>query len=276
MAKWGFWDWVGYGVLFMAALVEAFNAALKSAPELSAAMPSFLTGPVIGFLPLLFILLATLILGLRALGLLPARATSRPEYVSPYAGKTAAPAHDMRDTADKIFPPTVTLWNPRGLFVGHMGMDTPKLETDFYVEIWAKVFNATGVAIAAHHIQGLVKYQDGDEKISLPAPQFRAGAAPKSVANNSEFMVVLEQRIPAEIVRKINAQLSAGTAANFDLNSLDIWLEPVGGPDERARLPIWNGMTLKKYQDRILVGQVTEIRMQAASLSIATSGFQSR
>ena len=86
MAKWGYWDWIGYAVLGVAAIIEAINTSLRAAPDLSANLPSFLTGGIIGYLPLLFFVVATLILVLRAFGYLPSRKTGKqnsPEILEP-------------------------------------------------------------------------------------------------------------------------------------------------------------------------------------------------
>lgn len=62
MREWRFWDWIGYACLFIAALVEAAEEALKHAPRIDAVMPSFISSGIWAFMPLILILVGTAIL----------------------------------------------------------------------------------------------------------------------------------------------------------------------------------------------------------------------
>jgi hypothetical protein len=62
MAKWTFWEWVAYAVLFLAAIIIAADEGVKLAPDLLPAMKGILGSPWWAFSPLALILFATAIL----------------------------------------------------------------------------------------------------------------------------------------------------------------------------------------------------------------------
>jgi hypothetical protein len=73
MADWGFWEWVAYAVLFVAAIILAADQGIKLAPDLSGSLRWLLASPWWAFAPLALILLATGILVSRELGWLGSR-----------------------------------------------------------------------------------------------------------------------------------------------------------------------------------------------------------
>lgn len=75
MRDWGFWEWVAYATIWVGALIIAADAGLKlTKGSLRETAAPLLESPVWAFLPLICIILGTLILGSRELGLLGERA----------------------------------------------------------------------------------------------------------------------------------------------------------------------------------------------------------
>jgi hypothetical protein len=72
MSDWKFWDWLAYGVLFIAAAIIAADTGLKLSPELAHQLPLFLESAWWGFSPLGLFVIGTIVLILRALGLVGA------------------------------------------------------------------------------------------------------------------------------------------------------------------------------------------------------------
>lgn len=70
MREWKFWDLTAYGCLIIAALVVAYDTALKGTPNLAAQLPSI--EGYWGFIPLLLIAIGTLIFLVRAMLYKPA------------------------------------------------------------------------------------------------------------------------------------------------------------------------------------------------------------
>jgi hypothetical protein len=73
MARWGFWDWVAYACLGIAALGLAAGTAMHEQPTLWDKLPSFFTDPKWGYVPIVLFALGSLILAIR--------------YVAPLVGK---------------------------------------------------------------------------------------------------------------------------------------------------------------------------------------------
>ena len=66
MARWGFWDWVAYLCLGIAALGLAAGAALNGEPaEILTRLPDFVTSPKWAYLPIMLFALGTVILVIR-------------------------------------------------------------------------------------------------------------------------------------------------------------------------------------------------------------------
>jgi hypothetical protein len=130
------------------------------------------------------------------------------------------PQHD-----DKSDSRTVTLWNADGLYVGEMGVDTPKLANDYYIEFWVRGFNATGTQAEVRKVTGSINYrEDGNTKgVDLPTPQlFSRG--PESFPNFAEIFLVFGQRVPSETAKRILEQLAGGDKVLLNLNSLNVQL----------------------------------------------------
>ena len=72
MHEWGLWEWVGYTTLSVTAVLSAVDMALKSMPDLAAKIDrsSRNARTLLGFLPLLFLVIATATLGGRAIGVI--------------------------------------------------------------------------------------------------------------------------------------------------------------------------------------------------------------
>jgi hypothetical protein len=65
MRHWGFWDWVGYFCLLVAAVIMAADTGFKLSPDLAAHLPHFIEGPFWGFAPVGLVLLGTVVLLIR-------------------------------------------------------------------------------------------------------------------------------------------------------------------------------------------------------------------
>lgn len=87
MAKWGFWEWVAYAVLFVAAIIIATDQGIKLSPDLASLFNGVLTSPYWGFAPLVLLLLATGILvgrDLEWIGKRSVRIGDYPKWPDPY------------------------------------------------------------------------------------------------------------------------------------------------------------------------------------------------
>jgi hypothetical protein len=67
MRDWGFWDWVAYATLFIAALIIAAETGVRLAPELQEYF-GFMRSAAWGFAPLILVVAGTVILISRSFG----------------------------------------------------------------------------------------------------------------------------------------------------------------------------------------------------------------
>jgi hypothetical protein len=66
MRHWTFWEWVAYGVILVSALILAADQGFKLEPDLMRQLPEFFHSAWWGFAPLVLVVIATIILLLRA------------------------------------------------------------------------------------------------------------------------------------------------------------------------------------------------------------------
>jgi hypothetical protein len=94
MAKWTFWEWVAYAVLFVAAIIVAADQGVKLAPDLASSTAGILHSPWWAFSPVALILLATVILISREIGWIGAKAPAATAIV---AGLSSQGEQDYSD-----------------------------------------------------------------------------------------------------------------------------------------------------------------------------------
>lgn len=79
LAHWGFWEWIAYSAIAIAAIVSALDLGLKHAPMVAQFIPSFVRGPVFGLLPFCAILVSAGIFGASQLGLIHPKTAAHSE-----------------------------------------------------------------------------------------------------------------------------------------------------------------------------------------------------
>jgi hypothetical protein len=75
MARWGFWDWMAYCCIGIAALGLAVGAALKEEPAMFERLPAVFTSPKWAYVPIILFALGSFILAVRFVGPLFMRAS---------------------------------------------------------------------------------------------------------------------------------------------------------------------------------------------------------
>jgi len=180
-----------------------------------------------------------------------------------------------------FFSPAVTQSEPppwigeKGLYVGFMQIDANKLADDLYVDIVIRGFNASGLPIQVANIIGSVGYRivEGSsavEKGVLPLPKWITDRGPTTgLEHLAEFQLILEQRVPKTLANMFVKSLDTGHV-QFDLQDLNAG---VTAGENRLRLPLWSGITLRRYSNDLTSGRIITARLQAGSYAInPTSG----
>ena len=88
----------------------------------------------------------------------------------------------------------------------------------------------------------------------MPTPRIKEEVAPTSIGRG-EFLVVLEQRVPRSLAERMGQMIDAGDTVSMGLNDLNIL---ISSPHEKVRLPLWNGITIRRMQDFVLSGRIIE------------------
>ncbi len=131
MSRWGFWDWVGYACLGVAAFGLAAGAAMRDQPNLWAKLPDFLTDSRWGYVPAILFALGTFILAV--------------EYVAPLFKRSPPPIQQVKEDEKKpevgIRTRVVIDVKPdhlMGLYRDHTHIQAEKL-AEAYIGKWIKI-----------------------------------------------------------------------------------------------------------------------------------------
>jgi hypothetical protein len=183
------------------------------------------------------------------------------EHVVDGAAKPLRPAHQTVAAPEP--------WNPQGLYVGLVHVDTQHLEKDLLIEIAARFFNGTGATVDVSKVTGWITYffstqMKPGEGVKLPVPQLlddRGGI--NAIAANHEGQAVLGQRVPREVASRILEQLANGETLCLSLDGLNLIVEASSHDKEPLRMPLWNAVTLKKDWPVPFVGRLITVNVSA-------------
>jgi len=69
------------------------------------------------------------------------------------------------------------------------------------------------------------------------------------------FVVMIEQRVPRELVPLITQKLAASMPFSFTLTGLTLWLRRLSG-DNSFAVDLWHGISCEKKRDHIVCAEV--------------------
>jgi hypothetical protein len=145
-----------------------------------------------------------------------------------------------------------------------MHVDTTALATD--IELIVRAFNGTEFTIAVTDVQGSVeagyspKEGGAVKKIrKLPIPRVKGETFPVTEVQHGQFLIALEQRIPIAMAERMVQVINAGDAVHLGLNDLQILVSSLH--EKAVRLPIWNGISIRRMQEFTFSSQVIEARI---------------
>jgi|SRR5208337_2603061 len=151
---------------------------------------------------------------------------------------------------------TETAISADALYVGNMHASTTSLAAEFFIDIEIRAFNGTGTAVAVTELQGSIKT---GPNVALPPPRIKEEVfRVRSIQRAAEFYVTLEQHIPRAIAERMAQAIDAGDSVGMELNDLNIFVSPTDNHNQKVRLPLWNGITIRKYQDYIVTGRIIQ------------------
>jgi hypothetical protein len=128
-----------------------------------------------------------------------------------------------------------------GLYVGEMRMSIDTLKADRYSEISIRVFNGTGRNIAIYGVGGALKF----ENVRLPSPSVTSNTA-KTIFPLREWIIVLHQRVPADVADKMLSLLDENRALQILFGDLELAVRDENAKNPAERLKLWDGITIQR------------------------------
>lgn len=170
-----------------------------------------------------------------------------------------------------------------GFYVGDMSADLTHLHENF-IEVAIRGFNATGQALRFTKVRGhiLLDLCTDAPPTTLPTPRILEERTDSSkVPNLKEFLVVLEQRVPAREASAISSLLSSGQTVTLNFEKLQLTREAVIADPEVPALnaDLWSEMTIRRVGNHTMVERTVKlvalVDPEPATPPIAESGRQS-
>lgn len=128
------------------------------------------------------------------------------------------------------------------------------LEKDLFFTVALLCFNGSREPLKVTDVSGHIEFRPDTskpeaERKNLPMPSLRDRVAAASIKPRSEFLIVLEQRVPREVAQEILASLEAKKRIGFNMENLLVMVAPAGG--QPVRLPTWGDWTADRNFEAI-------------------------
>jgi len=156
-----------------------------------------------------------------------------------------------------------------GLYVGWMIASAGTLQSKGYLEIAIRAFNGTGGPVRIRGVKGHIK-GEGDNfhnQPQLPVPAMITEHSPDPIPNATEFLIILNQHLGPEVAKEFLNAFETGV--QIDLRDLNIEIESSEDPTRIARLPVWDGLALKRRDD-VFTGRIMMMSGQVSSRPVAS------
>lgn len=135
-----------------------------------------------------------------------------------------------------------------GLYIGYVFAAAGHLKAKHYLEFAIVGYNGAEVAIQITEVAGRIRAGTGNlrdyVKLSTPLFQGVLNAEP-----GKEFVFQMRQDVSVEQADEYLAALEDSKSVGLDLRELNIIVSSVANPQKRARLPLWDGVNLRRRDD---------------------------
>ena len=157
-----------------------------------------------------------------------------------------------------------------GIYIGYIIVAAGHLKAKHYLEFAIVGYNGATETIQISEIAGRIRAGTGNlrDNVKLPTPLFQGvlNAEPCK-----EFVLQMRQDVSAEQAEEYLAALKESMAVGLDLRELNIIVSSVSNPQKRARLPLWDGVNLRRRDD-IVSSRNTILSVGAAVETNASLG----
>lgn len=176
------------------------------------------------------------------------------EVGAPMTSKPSAAELQLTKPADQKLDAQLPAFNPRGLYIGWVQVETQEAEKERIIRIVMIGFNATGQVLAIRTSDGAISYEvrptsgggPAESSGTLPPPRMMTEAFPNTaVADLSEFGISLEQRATPDLVAALR-RVDEGYTLHLLFEKLSVHADPTSIDAARVSLPLWHGVALHK------------------------------
>lgn len=155
-----------------------------------------------------------------------------------------------------------------GLYIGYIIAAAGHLKAKHYLELAIVGYNGTTGTIQISEIAGRIRAGTCNlrDYVKLATPLFQGvlNAEP-----GKEFVLQMRQDVTAEQAEEYLAALEDAKSVGLDLRELNIIVSSTSNPQKRARLPLWDGVNLRRRDD--IVSSRNTILSVGAAIEVQAS-----
>ncbi len=135
-----------------------------------------------------------------------------------------------------------------GLYIGYIFAAAGHLKAKHYLEFAIVGYNGAAETIQISEIAGRIRAGTGNlrDYAKLPTPLFQGVL---NAEHGKEFVLQMRQDVTADQAEEYLATLEDSMTVGLDLRELNIIVSSVSNPEKRVRLPLWDGVSLRRRDD---------------------------
>lgn len=135
-----------------------------------------------------------------------------------------------------------------GLYVGNIIVAAAALESEHRLDLAIVGYNGSGVTIVISDIAGWIKAGNGNIRDMVKLPRSITQGIFRSEPG-TEFVLALRQEVSPEQARQYLDAFAGGRHVGMDLREFDIIVASAAQPEKTMRLPLWDGVNLRRRDD---------------------------
>ncbi|WAJ27916.1 hypothetical protein [Antarcticirhabdus aurantiaca] len=149
------------------------------------------------------------------------------------------------------------------LHVGLVRVDTRDLLDRRELEFYIHSFNGSGASILVREVTGRIEVNVGSNPTKLTTTIMSAWLVDNPSLNKIEpykaFYLSARCRVGEDIVAAFE-ELHGDNSISFILEELDISVQSIRFPDQKVRLPLWDGVTVSRADNFLYSNQIVMLR----------------
>ncbi len=126
---------------------------------------------------------------------------------------------------------------------------------EYMVRLELAFFNCSDHGVVVERVTGLIICDPPFDAFPLETPHLDMGQTATEGRPVDHFVVMIEQRVPRELVPLITQKLAASMPFSFTLTGLTLWLRRLSG-DNSFAVDLWHGISCEKKRDHIVCAEV--------------------